>query len=337
MPARTLEEWIRTARTVLPAGRLFDLDPGTDMRAYLTPILELFRARETRTAAAVAELDPARTTEMLAEWEHEYGLPEACGRGGALTETERRENLLEKINRVGSANLLDIQRLVALHGIAVQIDDQATDSTLPAHTMRVSAPNLSAAQRETLTCLLDLVVPAHVARLDTFRPDAPTPTTPDLQPRWTGPDFRIPKSWSGTPWEWPDAPWYALTFDHPDPLRAPRGQVRTPWPITENLTMTWQLDPDSRAGTVSVAPRWAGTAPTRVHLVAPQPFGAPYPGDVVGASIEYRLGNRTILVYPTVRAWRPGDPVTQRLTIVLSLPGYPGTITGHNQIVRTDS
>lgn len=317
MAARTLEQWIRTARTLLPAGRLFELAAGADLRKWLTPMMEELRILLARADDAVRELDPAQTSEMLPEWEHDWGLPESCASAtaGALTEAQRRENLLEKINRVGSANALDIQRLLALHGLAATVADRATDPTIPAHYIRADLPGGTPAQRAVMACVLDQVLPAHVARVDSPAPPPPA----NARTLWTAPEFSIPKSWDGQPYQWPDATRYYVTFDS---SRLPQ----TGWPLTENLTVAWQIDPAPPTGTVDVAVMWAGNAPTPASLATTWALG----------SIVYHFANRWLLVYPIVRAWRSGDPTRQRLTIVLSRPGTAETVTGYNDIIRTD-
>ncbi|ELP6487853.1 DUF2313 domain-containing protein, partial [Salmonella enterica] len=57
-----------------------------------------------RAGELMAEIDPARTTELIDRYEHLYGLPDSCAPEGVQTLQQRQQRLDAKANVAGGIN-----------------------------------------------------------------------------------------------------------------------------------------------------------------------------------------------------------------------------------------
>lgn len=81
---------------------------------------EMARAH-ARALALLTESDPRTTLEMVADWEEQAGLPDACSAGIATTLQERRAALVEKITSRGGSSLAYLQGICTRLGYDVEI------------------------------------------------------------------------------------------------------------------------------------------------------------------------------------------------------------------------
>lgn len=138
-----------------------------DDSSFMAAVLEAQGSELDKLRAAIADTLNAffvRTAPdwALDRWEAELDLPPA----GSLTISERQDRLVSKLRGYGTANIATVESVAEsyVYG-AVQVDDQSTDATLPAYTIRVSfidERGVPSNMKDVEAAIRD-VVPAHLA------------------------------------------------------------------------------------------------------------------------------------------------------------------------------
>lgn len=107
---------------LLPPGAAWPREPDTLLQALLLGWGDELARVDGRGAAMHEEADPRTTTELLAEWERAYGLPDACTPEPGTVEA-RRLALLLRITSTGGASRQYFIDLAASLGITITIDE----------------------------------------------------------------------------------------------------------------------------------------------------------------------------------------------------------------------
>jgi uncharacterized protein YmfQ (DUF2313 family) len=114
---------------LMPKGKLWQFNVGTTVYNLLDGMaIELSRV-DDRAEKLLREQDPARTVELLPEWEKEYGLPDECS-PLAPTLQQRRVNLLAKFLAQGGQSEQYFIDLFAGQQVDIEID-QGEPSYVP--------------------------------------------------------------------------------------------------------------------------------------------------------------------------------------------------------------
>lgn len=116
-------EFLRQLEDLAPPGRAFSRDPDTVQHAVFTPPANALAAAHAAAMRLLEqEADPALTSDLLGEWETDYGLPDPCTRPGA-TPDERRAALLAKIASLGGQSAAYFTQVAAAFGYTIDIID----------------------------------------------------------------------------------------------------------------------------------------------------------------------------------------------------------------------
>jgi uncharacterized protein YmfQ (DUF2313 family) len=172
-----IDKYLNQLKSLLPPGSAWTRDIGSNLHKFLEGIaVEAARIHE-RAEDLLAEMDPGRTVELLAQWETVWGLPDPCT-GQLATLGERRAVLLARVTGIGDQTPGFFIRLAASLGYTVTITENVgADPTV----WRINAPEVSvrwfragqnrAGDRlriwgnELLECAIVAVNPAHLTVL----------------------------------------------------------------------------------------------------------------------------------------------------------------------------
>jgi len=172
-----IERYTSQLKSLLPQGAAWPRDAGTNLHKFLEGLAAEAARIHDRVDDLLAEMDPTRATELLAEWETVWGLPDTCT-GQLATLGERRAALLARIAAIGDQRPAYFIGLAARVGYTVTITENVgADPTV----WRVNAPEVSvrwfragqsrAGDRirtwgnELLECTIQAVNPAHLTVL----------------------------------------------------------------------------------------------------------------------------------------------------------------------------
>lgn len=189
--------YLQQLQGYLPPGQAWTRARSAD----LTKVLNIIAAELARVDARVQDLfdeaDPRTTDEMLTDWEHEYGLPDACT-PTAITRQERIDALVEKYRRIGGQSPPYFIALAARLGYQIEIEEyrpficgwsecgealNGPDEVRYQWTVRVLGARLidfycgvsecgdalgDFRRAEDLECLLRLLQPAHTHLIVTY-------------------------------------------------------------------------------------------------------------------------------------------------------------------------
>lgn len=147
---RDQDEYRDALAALLPTGPAWPRDVGSVLMRLLWALAAEFARLDARAAQLLAETDPARTTELLADWEREVGLPDPCVTR-TQTVAERRAALEGRLTAVGGQSRRFFVELAARLGYSVTIDEFTSAAAATAagitfsgdewaHTWRVNVP-----------------------------------------------------------------------------------------------------------------------------------------------------------------------------------------------------
>lgn len=170
--AMTSEQWRDGLLALLPEGRAWSKEPGSNFYNVAWALAERFAAVEQRIDDMLIEADPRFTVELLDEWEQRYGLPR-CG-DLELSDTQRRDVLVATITAEGNGTPQNLIDIAADIGYVITIDENTPD----VGTFTVNAPldNIAPARygiarygeryqtwgNELLQCMLNFYKHAHL-------------------------------------------------------------------------------------------------------------------------------------------------------------------------------
>lgn len=188
--SHSVEEYTQLLKSLLPPGKAFRREPGTQMEQILNGCAVEFTRIEARADQLAIEVNPLTTSELLEDWERVAGLPDKCS--GELEDTlqGRRQALAAKLASVGGQSPAYFIEVARQLGFTIAVDefrpfragisvagDPLTNSKDWVYTWRVNAPEttiiefkagLSAAGEplrswgnSALECKINQLKPAH--------------------------------------------------------------------------------------------------------------------------------------------------------------------------------
>ncbi len=122
MQRRSVDYYRDQLLALLPQGLAWPREPDTNLYATLEAYAVVLAAFQNRLCDLREEADPRTTSEGLAEWETDYGLPDPCA-GEVQTTAGRKARLLAAVYARGGADAEYFERLSALMGFDVSIRD----------------------------------------------------------------------------------------------------------------------------------------------------------------------------------------------------------------------
>ncbi len=96
----TSTDYLNQFLALLPRGIVWTREKGSALGKLLWGLAEEPARLDSRSLDLMDESDPARTVEMLSQWEQVFGLPDACT-GELETLQERRAALIAQVTMVG--------------------------------------------------------------------------------------------------------------------------------------------------------------------------------------------------------------------------------------------
>jgi uncharacterized protein YmfQ (DUF2313 family) len=117
------EDFARALHALLPRGVAWPREPGTVQAQAVAGLADIVAALHGRAGdLSEIESDPARTVELLADWERAYGLPNPCV-GEGQTIQERRDALLARIAGAGGQSRAYFIAVAAALGFTITITE----------------------------------------------------------------------------------------------------------------------------------------------------------------------------------------------------------------------
>lgn len=116
-------DWLQAAQALLPRGPAWPREPEAVQTRFWTAIAQRLALLHQRARDLLErESDPAQTTEMLADWERAFGLPDACTPANPDTNA-RRAALLARITAQGGQSRAYFIAVAAALGYAIEIEE----------------------------------------------------------------------------------------------------------------------------------------------------------------------------------------------------------------------
>lgn len=116
----TAKAYTAQLQQLLPRGPIWTRDAGSTLTAVLAALAAEFARVDARAEALVVELDPARTYEMLTDWERVLGLPDGCT-PVVGTISERRAAVIQKLTSLGGQTPAFYVALAAALGFEIEV------------------------------------------------------------------------------------------------------------------------------------------------------------------------------------------------------------------------
>ncbi len=98
--ALTAENYLQQLQGLLPRGKAWVRDAGAKLTLLLTGVAQEFARIDVRNNDLINEADPRTTTELIADWERNAGLPDICVTVDQ-TIAQRRTALVSKLTMLG--------------------------------------------------------------------------------------------------------------------------------------------------------------------------------------------------------------------------------------------
>jgi uncharacterized protein YmfQ (DUF2313 family) len=174
-------EFTALLQALLPVGKAWTRRTDSNLGKLMAGIAEEFVRIDTRKADLWRELDPRSTSELLPEWEADYGLPDTCS-ASLANETERRLYLcVKRHNNPGGQSIAYFLKIAAELGYtAITIEETG------AHEWTVDGTEYNEQWAEAglakcgdkiveygdafLYCLFNMLKPAHTSVVFTSTP-----------------------------------------------------------------------------------------------------------------------------------------------------------------------
>lgn len=106
-----------------PRGVALPVDINTQWVSLLAALAEEFSRVDNRISDLVVEFDPAKTTELLADWERVLGLPDQCSADISRTDQDRRNAILLRLSAVGGQSREYFRLIAERFGFKIQIEE----------------------------------------------------------------------------------------------------------------------------------------------------------------------------------------------------------------------
>jgi uncharacterized protein YmfQ (DUF2313 family) len=109
---------------LMPTGALWTAvgEDDSQMRQVLAGLAPTLERLQAAGYDLLRELNPETTTNLLTEWEAEYGLPDAC-MPPATTLQQRRDRVLGRIRELGGQTKAYLITVAAAYGYAITITE----------------------------------------------------------------------------------------------------------------------------------------------------------------------------------------------------------------------
>ncbi|MFM8333102.1 MAG: YmfQ family protein [Candidatus Methylumidiphilus sp.] len=129
MELRTAADYFRALQSLLPTGPAWPRTDDSNLSRLLSAIAEEFARLEARAVRLLDEASPAKTIELLTDWESWLGLPSTCMALEPQSFEQRQAAVVSKLTDVGGQRAEDFIALAARLGAVVTITvfDLATD------------------------------------------------------------------------------------------------------------------------------------------------------------------------------------------------------------------
>jgi len=121
---RTAADYAVLLRQLLPVGSAWDFGPDSAFADLLGGLAEELARIDARGQDLLEEADPHTTLELLADWERNTGLPDACF-GAPDNVPERQIAVAQRITGLGGQSRAYFINLAAQLGYIVTIDEFA--------------------------------------------------------------------------------------------------------------------------------------------------------------------------------------------------------------------
>lgn len=118
----TAAEYLNQLQALLPSGAAWPRDPSADMTRLLDALAAEFARIDARGETLLDESDPRTVTELRAEWQAEFGLPEFFSATAATLQQARAE-LHGKVTAIGGNDKPYLVRLAASLGYQITITE----------------------------------------------------------------------------------------------------------------------------------------------------------------------------------------------------------------------
>lgn len=119
---RTADSYTAQLQQLLPRGPIWTREPDSGLTAFLAGLAAEFARVDARAEQLLIELDPARTYELLTDWERVLGLPDGCTPVTG-TISERRAAVVQKLTSLGGQTPAFYVALAAHLGFEVVIHE----------------------------------------------------------------------------------------------------------------------------------------------------------------------------------------------------------------------
>ncbi len=112
------DDYSQLLMQLLPPGRAFDVQPGSQLAALLQGLAADPAAVDANRLQVIPESLPSETDDLLPDWELELGLPDDCAPSGQ-TVAERRQALVQKVTANQAITATYIEAAAAALGFTV--------------------------------------------------------------------------------------------------------------------------------------------------------------------------------------------------------------------------
>ncbi len=119
---KRIQDFTDQAIRLHPRGAAHVIPRGSTRRKFWEGMVRLVADAEARAVDVLRESDPRTTTELLPEWESDFGLPGPCDELGATT-IHRRAALTAKITAQGGQSRAYFIRVALALGYAITITE----------------------------------------------------------------------------------------------------------------------------------------------------------------------------------------------------------------------
>lgn len=165
------DAFLAAVQALPPPGRAFPRDTDTLMAKVFTVPADAFAAVRAYALDLVnVEADPAATTQLLTDWETDWGLPDPCSVAGGTIQ-QRQNSLLAKIASLGG------QSIAYYEAVALALGYVITITELGDFAWQINAPTITVSYFELgtgacgdyfwtvdnseLECRIRAIMPAH--------------------------------------------------------------------------------------------------------------------------------------------------------------------------------
>lgn len=120
--AMTADQYREQLKALLPPGRAFPRERGTNMEKLLDAMAQELARLDARAEQLTREANPQTTQELLGDWERVAGLPDPCTEA-PVTLQGRMAALVSRLASVGGQSVAYFIELAAALGYEVRIDE----------------------------------------------------------------------------------------------------------------------------------------------------------------------------------------------------------------------